>query len=151
MPPLQVSKDPKKQAAGRAGAAARNANREKLLNELRVIKAAMREQSDVAVTAASARVIQGKSKEVPSAEPKDVVHHHKHAAVATSFPDDWTSYILAGLVALGIGLAIVVREKSASKISPVATATVSRPQPPAPTPPLVAPHLKPGADPFDMQ
>ena len=152
-PLAQGNKDPKKQAAGRAGAAARKAKQEKILDELRNAKAAMREQSDVATTAASANAMQGNSKEVPSVKPyEDAVHQPKPSAVAKSNspPDDWTPYIFAGLVALG-GLALVIRDKrTPNNSSSPPTANPPRPRAPTAVAPLVGSHLKLDVDPFIM-
>ena len=150
-PLAQGNKDPKKQAAGRAGAAARKAKQEKILDELRNAKAAMREQSDVA-TAASANAMQGNSKEVPSVKPyEDAVHQPMPSAVAKSPPpDDSTPYIFAGLVALG-GLALVIRDKrTPNNSSPPPTVNPPRPRAPTAVAPLVDSHLKLDVDPFIM-
>ena len=146
-PTPHPSKDPKKRAAGRAGAAARKAKHEKILDELRVTKAAMAGwRGDVAVLATR----QGKSKEVLPAEPPSedaVKFHHKtpNATVVAQSPPH-NAYIVAGLVALGIGL--LIRAKLKGSHAPTA---VSRPEPPSSAPTQVAPDLNPGADIFDMQ
>ena len=146
MPLAQRNKDPKKQAAGRAGAAARKAKQEKILDELRNAKAAMREESDA-----------------PSVKPyEDAVHQpNKPSAVAKSrhIPDYWTYYIVAGLVALG-GLALVFRDKitpNNSSLPPPGPTANPQARPRAPTSALLLPQppidslLKTEPDPFDMQ
>ena len=103
--PTAKSKDPKKVAAGRAGAAARKAKQESLLEELRAAKQSLQPEAVAETATPVADVVVAKQQEqpvadVPSQQPKpapaDPVVALQHVK------SDWTPWILvgAGLAAL---------------------------------------------------
>ena len=150
--PTAKSKDPKKVAAGRAGAAARRARQESLLAELRAAKEAI---APAATPVADEAVTQTRSvsceatKQQPMPAPVDPGDHVKA---------DWTPWILlvgAGLAALCVTYMsrsplVKLTEPQQKQQHPEARssgATLAR-QPPAT--PRCAQHLKVPDDPFYM-
>ena len=103
--PTTRSKDPKKVAAGRAGAAARKAKQERLLEELRAAKQSLQPEAVAETATPVADVVVAKQQEQPVADvpsqqpmpaPADPVVALQHVQA------DWTPWILvgAGLAAL---------------------------------------------------
>ena len=153
--PTAKSKDPKKVAAGRAGAAARKAKQESLLEELRAAKQSLQTE---AVAEAATPVADVVPKEQPVADvpsqqpmpaPRDPVVALQHVKA------DWTPWILlvgAGLAALCVWRSPLVKltERQQKQQHPEARssgAMLAR-QPPAT--PRCAQHLKVPDDPFYM-
>ena len=134
---MTKSKDPKKVAAGRAGAAARKAKQERLLKELRAAKRSL--QPD-AVADAATPVADVVPKEQPFAKQQPLL------APADPVKADWTPWILvgAGLAALCL---VKLTEHQQKKKHPEACSSGAR-QPPLT--PRCAQHLKVPDDPFYM-
>ena len=150
--PTVKSKDPKKVAAGRAGAAARRARQECLLAELRAAKEAI---APAAIPVADEAVTQTRS--VSCEATQSVKQQPMPAPVDPGDPvkADWTPRILlvgAGLAALCVWRSPLVKltERQQKQQHPEARssgATLAR-QPPAT--PRCAQHLKVPDDPFYM-
>ena len=104
--PTAKPKDPKKVAAGRAGAAARRARQESLLAELRAAKAAIAPAAtpvaDEAVTQSSCEATKQQEQPVTSATERRQQPMPAHADPGDPVKSDWTPWILvgAGLAAL---------------------------------------------------
>lgn len=156
----QRQKDPKKVAAGRAGAAARKAKQERVLEELRTVKATLKgscEASDTTCqakpqehcdTAHSAAGGQGKDK-----NGSDIPSEHlaaRHYVSSTS----WTPWILAiaGIAAVGMYASCRVKP---GMMPLQATSSLTARQAPknelSSLQPPVTQHLKVGKDPFYME
>ena len=150
--PTAKSKDPKKVAAGRAGAAARKAKQESLLEELRAAKQSLQTEAVAEAAKPVADVVpkeQPVAKQQPMPAPGDPGDPVKA---------DWTPWILlvgAGLAALCVWRSPLVKltERQQKQQHPEAArsassgATLAR-QPPAT--PRCAQHLKVPDDPFYM-
>lgn len=174
--PTARTKDPKKQAAGRAGAAARKAKQERLLEELRAAKEAIapaatpvadgavakqQEQPVTGTTRSASRVNQ--QRHSVSSAPADPGDPARSAAEAAA---DWTPWILvgAGLAALGVtymSRSPLVKQavsgaRQQKQLHPEAARSASSgaSQPDgersSPTTPRCAQHLKVPDDPFYM-
>ena len=144
--PTAKSKDPKKVAAGRAGAAARKAKQESLLEELRAAKQSLQTEAVAEAVTPVADVVpkeQPVAKQQPMPAPGDPGDPVKA---------DWTPWILlvgAGLAALCVWRSPLVKltERQQKQQHPEARssgATLAR-QPPAT--PRCAQHLKVPDDP----
>ena len=150
--PTAKSKDPKKVAAGRAGAAARKAKQESLLEELRAAKQSLQTEAIAEAATPVADVVpkeQPVAKQQPMPTPGDPVVALQHVKA------DWTPWILlvgAGLAALCVWRSPLVKlmERQQKQQHPEARssgATLAH-QPPAT--PRCAQHLKVPDDPFYM-
>ena len=150
--PTAKSKDPKKVAAGRAGAAARKAKQESLLEELRAAKQSLQTEAVAEAATPVADVVpkeQPVAKQQPMPAPGDPVVALQHVKA------DWTPWILlvgAGLAALCVWRSPLVKqtERQQKQQHPEARssgATLAR-QPPAT--PRCAQHLKVPDDSFYM-
>lgn len=142
-------KDPKKVAAGRAGAAARKAKQEKILAELREAKASIQRPSAV-------------TEVTEQRPPAEAVRSHRRSEAydkVTNGTTDvqWTPWIVGGL-----GLAGVVwllhsnTQKRAVTSAPSVTAGTAaaksqKTEPLAKQPPAAAQQLKTHRDPFHME
>ena len=150
--PTAKSKDPKKVAAGRAGAAARKAKQESLLEELRAAKQSLQPEAVAETATPVADVVVAKQQEQPVA---DVPSQQPMPAPGDPVKADWTPWILlvgAGLAALCVWRSPLVKltERQQKQQHPEARssgATLAR-QPPAT--PRCAQHLKVPDDPFYM-
>ena len=141
--PTAKSKDPQKVAAGRAGAAARKAKQERLLEELRAAKQSLRPEAvaEAATPVADVVVADGTSQqEQPMPAPADPGDPVKA---------DWTPWILvgAGLAALCL-VKLTFRQQKQQHPEAARSASSGARQPP-PTP-RCAQHLKVPDDPFYM-
>ena len=137
--PTAKSKDPQKVAAGRAGAAARKAKQERLLEELRAAKQSLRPEA-VAEAATPVADVVAKQQEQPMPAPADPGDPVKA---------DWTPWILvgAGLAALCL-VKLTFRQQKQQHPEAARSASSGARQPP-PTP-RCAQHLKVPDDPFYM-
>ena len=150
--PTAKSKDPKKVAAGRAGAAARKAKQESLLEELRAAKQSLQTEAVAEAATPVADVVpkeQPVAKQQPMPAPGDPGDPVKA---------DWTPWILldgAGLAALCVTYMsrsplVKLTERQRKQQHPEARssgATLARQPPPTPR---CAQHLKIPDDPFYM-
>ena len=143
--PTARTKDPKKQAAGRAGAAARRARQESLLAELRAAKAAI---AEAAMPVAD--VVVAKRQEQPVAKQQPM------PAPATNVKADWTPLILvgAGLAVLCVWRSLTPSVKQTvsgahQQLHPEARSSGASQPDSTSTTPLGAQHLK--VDPFLME
>lgn len=117
-------KDPKKVAAGRAGAAAKKARKERLLEEFRTAKESLNPQE-------------------PAEKPPS-----PQTAREPGGPERWTPWIIGGCLAGGLLACLAARQSLAS---PPAEKQQESPQPPpAPCRPMVDVHLD-SRDPFHME
>ena len=105
------SKDPKKVAAGRAGAAARKAKHERLLEELRTTKESFRAPDDV--TREHVAAVPGASQQWEQQEPADKWQHNNQT--------DWTPWIigLTGTAALAAAALRVLPAKKPKQTTDV--------------------------------
>ena len=145
--PTAKPKDPKKVAAGRAGAAARKTKQERLLEELRAAKQSLQPDAvaeaampvaDVVVTQSVKQQEQAVAKQQPMPAP------------AADVKSDWTPWILVGarLAALCVWRSPLVKltERQQKQQHPEAISGASQPPPT----PRCAQHLKVSDDPFYM-
>ena len=150
--PTAKSKDPKKVAAGRAGAAARKAKQESLLEELRAAKQSLQTEAVAEAATPVADVVVAKQQEQPVAKQQPMPAPGDPGDPVKA---DWTPWILlvgAGLAALCVWRSPLVKltERQQKQQHPEARssgATLAR-QPPAT--PRCAQHLKVPDDPFYM-
>ena len=144
--PTAKSKDPKKVAAGRAGAAARKAKQESLLEELRAAKQSLQTEAVAEAATPVADVVpkeQPVAKQQPMPAPGDPGDPVKA---------DWTPWILlvgAGLAALCVWRSPLVKltERQQKQQHPEARSSGASQPPPTPR---CAQHLKVPDDPFYM-
>ena len=106
--PTAKPKDPKKIAAGRAGAAARRAKQQALLEELRAAKHSLQPEAEAATPVADVVVADGTSQ-----QEQPVVKQQPMPAPAADVKADWTPWILvgAGLAALCVWRSPLVKLK----------------------------------------
>ena len=159
--PVQVSssaasltakpKDPKKIAAGRAGAAARRAKQQALLEELRAAKHSLQPEAKAATPVANVVVADGTSQ-----QEQPVVKQQPMPAPAADVKADWTPWILvgAGLAPLCVSymtrsplVKLKLTEGQQKPQHPEARSSGTSQPPPTP---LCAQHLK-APDPFHME
>ncbi len=136
-------KDPKKQAAGRAGAAARKAKEDKIRIDLRDAKAALKTTSNPSETPAAAARAPPETGE-SAGEP----HHTGTRSRSEAAYLDWTPWIVGGLgVACALWVVVNVgTTREALTHTPMPTrARVGT------TAAIPAGHLKASLDPFYMQ
>ena len=153
--PTAKSKDPKKVAAGRAGAAARKAKQESLLEELRAAKQSLQPEAVAETATPVADVVVAKQQEQPVADVPSQQPMPAPGDPGDPVKADWTPWILlvgAGLAALCVWRSPLVKltERQQKQQHPEARssgATLAR-QPPAT--PRCAQHLKVPDDPFYM-
>ena len=151
--PTAKPKDPKKVAAGRAGAAARRARQESLLAELRAAKEAIAPAAtpvaDEAVTQSSCEAT--KQQEQPVTQSVKQQPMPAHADPGDPVKSDWTPWILvgAGLAALCVWRSPLAKltERQQKQQHPEARSLGARQPPPTPR---CAQHLK-VPDPFHME
>ena len=143
--PTAKTKDPKKQAAGRAGAAARRARQESLLAELRAAKAAFAPAETPVAVAKQQQQEQPVAKQQPMPAP------------ATNVKADWTPLILvgAGLATLCVWRSLTPSVKKTvsgayQQLHPEARSSGSSQPDGTSTTPRGAQHLK-DDDPFHME
>ena len=148
VPVMAKSKDPKKVAAGRAGAAARKAKQERLLEELRAAKQSLQPEAVAEAATPVADVVVAKQREQP------VVKQHPMPSPADPggpVKADWTPWILvgAGLAALCVWRSPQVKltERLQKQLYPEARPSGAIQPPPTPR---CAQHLK-DQDPFHME
>ena len=141
-------KDPKKVVAGRAGAAARRAKQQALLEELRAAKQSLQPDAvaEAATPVADVVVTQSvKQQEQPVAKQRPM------PAPAADVKSDWTPWILvgAGLAALCVWRSPLVKltERQQKQQHPEARSSGASQPPPTPR---CAQHLKVSDDPFYM-
>ena len=159
--PTAKSKDPKKVAAGRAGAAARKAKQESLLEELRAAKQSLQTEAVAEAATPVADVVVAKQQEQPVADvpsqqpmpaPGDPVVALQHVKA------DWTPWILlvgAGLAALCVWRSPLVKltvsgARQQKQQHPEARSSGARQPDGTSTTPRGAQHLK-VTDPFHME
>ena len=150
--PTAKPKDPQKVAAGRAGAAARKAKQERLLEELRAAKEAIAPAATpVADEAPKEQPVTGTTCRVeqqPMPAPADPVVALQHVKA------DWTPWILvgAGLAALCVWRSPLVKltERQQKQQHPDAARSASSGASQPPPTPRCAQHLKVSDDPFYM-
>ena len=142
-----AQKDPKKVAAGRAGAAARKAKQQKLLDELREAKAALEPATPPVDVVPPERSAQAPPKD--AAVPAVATTRQQQTAART----DWIPWIVGGLGLAGVvwflrgnGFAITSRGVAAPpKASAPSPAEAAAKRPPD------AQQLKVSRDPFHME
>ena len=145
-PVVPKMKDPKKVAAGRAGAAARRVRQESLLAELRAAKEAINPRSEAVATRSVAATLAEQQQPVAKQQP---MH-----APAADVKADWTPWLLFG----GAGLAVLYMLSMRTPMPPTKlTVSGARQQKqqhpevgPPPRTPRCAQHLK-VPDPFLME
>ena len=147
-------KTKKKQAAGQAGAAARKAKQERLLEELRAAKQSLQPDAvaEGATPVADVVVTQSvKQQEQPVAKQQPM------PAPAADVKSDWTPWILvgAGLAVLCVWQAtrrplVKLTERQQKQQHPEATRSASSGASQPPPTPRCAQHLKVSDDPFYM-
>ena len=147
--PTAKPKDPKKVAAGRAGATARKAKQERLLEELRAAKEAIAPAATpVADEAPKEQPVTQSVKQQPMPAPADPVVALQHVKA------DWTPWILvgAGLAALCVWRSPLVKqtERQQKQLHPEAARSASSGASQPPPTPRGAQHLK-TSDPFHME
>ena len=150
--PTAKSKDPKKVAAGRAGAAARKAKQESLLEELRAAKQSLQTEAVAEAATPVADVVpkeQPVAKQQPMPAPGDPVVALQHVKA------DWTPWILlvgAGLAALCVWRSPLVKltERQQKQQHPEARSSGPKLARQPPATPRCAQHLKVPDDPFYM-
>ena len=153
--PTAKSKDPKKVAAGRAGAAARKAKQESLLEELRAAKQSLQTEAVAEAATPVADVVpkeQPVAKQQPMPAPGDPVVALQHVKA------DWTPWILlvgAGLAALCVTYMsrsplVKLTERQQKQQHPEACSSGARQPDGTSTTPRGAQQLK-VTDPFHME
>ena len=146
--PTAKPKDPKKVVAGRAGAAARRAKQQALLEELRAAKHSLQPEAEAATPVADVVVADGMSQ-----QEQPVVKQQPMPAPAADVKADWTPWILvgAGLAALCVWRSPLVKlkltEGQQKPQHPEARSSGTSQPPPTPR---CAQHLK-APDPFHME
>ena len=153
--PTAKSKDPKKIAAGRAGAAARKAKQESLLEELRAAKQSLQTEAVAEAATPVADVVVAKQQEQPVAKQQPMPAPGDPWDPVKA---DWTPWILlvgAGLAALCVWRSPLVKltERQQKQQHPEARssgATLARQPDPRSTTPQCAQQLK-VPDPFHME
>ena len=153
--PTAKSKDPKKVAAGRAGAAARKAKQESLLEELRAAKQSLQTEAVAEAATPVADLVpkeQPVAKQQPMPAPGDPVVALQHVKA------DWTPWILlvgAGLAALCVTYMsrsplVKLTERQQKQQHPEARSSGARQPDGTSTTPRGAQQLK-VTDPFHME
>ena len=153
--PTAKSKDPQKVAAGRAGAAARKAKQESLLEELRAAKQSLQTEAVAEAATPVADVVpkeQPVAKQQPMPAPGDPVVALQHVKA------DWTPWILlvgAGLAALCVTYMsrsplVKLTERQQKQQHPEARSSGARQPDGTSTTPRGAQQLK-VTDPFHME
>ena len=141
--PTTKLKDPKKVAAGQAGAAAKKAKQERLLEELRAAKQSLQPEADAETATPVADVVVAKQQERPMPAPADPGDPVKA---------DWTSWILfgAGIAALCVWRSPLVKLTERQQKHPEARSSGASQPDGMSTTPRGAQHLKVPNDPFYM-
>ena len=153
--PTAKSKDPKKVAAGRAGAAARKAKQESLLEELRAAKQSLQTEAVAEAATPVADVVVAKQQEQPVAKQQPMPAPGDPVVALQHVKADWTPWILlvgAGLAALCVWRSPLVKltERQQKQQHPEARSSGARQPDGTSTTPRGAQQLK-VTDPFHME
>ena len=153
----QRQKDPKKVAAGRAGAAARKAKQERVLEELRTVKATLKGSCEASETTCQAKPHEhcDTAHSAAGGQDKDkngnaVPSEHlaaRHYVSSTS----WTPWILAIAGIAAVSMYASCRVKPGMMPASLLTARQAPKNELSSLQPPVTQHLKVGKDPFYME